>query len=415
MSKTIKNKIKNFNLRLFVIKYSNLIASFFQKIEVALIKKFFRVKSINGKSDLANVVDILNVNFYDWNGKELYRGGAERYVFDLACLIKEKGYVPRIIQNANNSFEKKYSGIDVIGIPAKSGWNFKKLFNYYVNYFEGSNFVISSPLDIACSVNDKKIIGINHGIHWDGMSNRFFLRSKDYKNIFNSLGNIESAVCVDTNFINWVRTFDRILANKLVYIPNYYDADNFLFKDKEFNDEKIVITYPRRIYPQRGSRLVFDILDEILEKYSNVFFHFVGQAEEEDKDLLEGYIKKYGNRIKWSILDMDQMDSAYEDSQIILIPTIASEGTSLSCIEAMATNNAIITTDIGGLPNLVINDFNGMLISPNRKELRDAVLELISNREKRIRLAKNAGKVAKVFEKKNWESKWSKVLDDFLK
>jgi hypothetical protein len=64
----------------------------------------------------AKTVDIVNVNFYDWDGATLYKGGAERYVYDLASILKEDGWSPRILQVANRSFEKQFRGIPVIGI-----------------------------------------------------------------------------------------------------------------------------------------------------------------------------------------------------------------------------------------------------------------------------------------------------------
>jgi len=40
----------------------------------------------------------------------------------------------------------------------------------------------------------------------------------------------------------------------------------------------------------------------------------------------------------------------------------------------MATNNAIISTNVGGLPNLIIDGYNGMLIHPKKEELRNSLL-----------------------------------------
>jgi len=36
-------------------------------------------------------LDIVNVNFFDWNGEIVYKGGAERYVCDLAVLLRSRG------------------------------------------------------------------------------------------------------------------------------------------------------------------------------------------------------------------------------------------------------------------------------------------------------------------------------------
>lgn len=366
-------------------------------------------------TNMNGVVDILNINFFDANGKILYKGGAERYVFDLAKLIRSLGYQPRIIQNSNIPFELELEGIPVIGIPAKSGWNPRKLYAHYILHFEHARHTICSPLEIPCLPTRNKVIGINHGIHWDVPSNNYnlFSRSK-YRKLFSALGHIDTGVCVDTNFINWVRTYDYGLAGKLKYIPNYFDNIQFLKTDKDFSDTDIVILYPRRLYAPRGFYITLEMIDAIFPRYQNVTMHFVGQADEPERKILDKYLGKYPNRIKSYEYDMAEMHKAYSDSQIVIIPTIFAEGTSLSCIEAMATNNAIISTDIGGLPNLIIDQHNGILIDPTSKSLIYAVESLINNRDQRVRLSENALRVSTSFRKDLWEKRWESILTSFL-
>ncbi|MBS4068887.1 MAG: glycosyltransferase family 4 protein [Sulfurimonas sp.] len=373
----------------------------------------FKVKYVS--TDKEHVVDIVNVNFFDWNGQTLYKGGAERYVLDLAKLIERSGRKARIIQNANTPFVREYQGLEVIGIPARSGWNFRKLYSHYLTDFDHSGNIIVSPLDIACISSDHNVIGINHGIHWDNVDNYWgFNDNRIRNNIVRSLEHIRCGVCVDTNFINWTRTFDYRLSTKLRYLPNYFDEAQFAPSNKDFSDDEITILYPRRLYAPRGFYLMSNILDALLNKYHNVRIHFVGQALEPETSIINLLVEKYGNAIKWYELEMEQMDKAYLESQIVLVPTVNSEGTSLSCIEALATNNAVIATNIGGLPNLIIDGFNGLLIEPSENALLAALEYLIENRSRRIELAQNGLVVSKAFTKNVWESRWKNIMDEFL-
>ena len=43
------------------------------------------------------------------------------------------------------------------------------------------------------------------------------------------------------------------------------------------------------------------------------------------------------------------MNEIYNIADIVVIPTTINEGTSLACIESMATARAIIATNVGGL------------------------------------------------------------------
>lgn len=366
----------------------------------------------SGRGGAENRIDIINVNFYDWDGKILFKGGAERYVYDLACIIQELGLSVRILQNANHPFKKTYHGIEVIGVKTGST-TIRGMSKAFAKEVNDAKFVIASPLDLACELNDSNVIGINHGIHWDTIKNALSnLRMTEFSEIFDALQNIEYGVCVDTNFINWVRTCDYSLAMKLVYVPNYYNPKDFVAKQKDFSKD-IVFTYPRRLYDARGIYLTLDVFDEILKKHSNIKLNLVGQTTD-DKVIkaVNALIKKYPGSVTLKEYDMEDMYTAYEESHVVMIPTRYAEGTSLSCIEGMATNNALIATNVGGLPNLVINRFNGMLIEPNTESLKSAVEELIEDRNALEVMAKNGKKLVGVFDKKYWDQSWQKILKE---
>ena len=56
-------------------------------------------------------------------------------------------------------------------------------------------------------------------------------------------------------------------------------------------------------------------------------------------------------------------------ADVAVVPTLYSEGTSLSCIEAMCAASAVLVTGVGGLSNLVLDDYNGLLVPPTREAL----------------------------------------------
>ena len=102
-------------------------------------------------------------------------------------------------------------------------------------------------------------------------------------------------------------------------------------------------------------------------------------------------------------------------SHITLIPTVHSEGASLSCLEAMACGNAVIATNAGGLTDIIINGYNGLLIDPQENELFDAVCLLIDNIDLRNTLGSNAIKLVQSFNKNIWITRWENILHKELK
>jgi glycosyltransferase involved in cell wall biosynthesis len=176
-----------------------------------------------------------------------------------------------------------------------------------------------------------------------------------------------------------------------------------------------VILYPRRLYKQRGFWLIAEVLPDILRRYPEAIFYFVGQAGEEgEREFMESAMREYPGRVRWETLAPDQMHTAYWAADISVIPTVHAEGTSLSCLEAMASGNAVIATDVGGLPNLIIPGHNGLLIKPEVDDLRDALETLIRDEGLRRRLAERAVDAARSFNLEDWKGKWSKVLQAHL-
>lgn len=378
-----------------------------------------KTKTIQQKPQGVKRVDIINVNFFDWGGEILYKGGAERYVYDLAVIIKEKGYRPRILQNAIVPFSKTYRGIEVVGVvtgaEGSQGPSLRQMSRSFNKACVGANLIIASPLDLACEIDCAPVIGINHGIHWDSVARHLYNnRTSDYDEIFDALSKIKTGVCVDTNFINWTRTYDYSLGEKLRYVPNYYDSNEFSKTEKDYNG-RLRIMYPRRLYDARGIFITLEAFDALLKKYQDIDLLLVGQTTDPEViKAVNSLMKKYPKQVTLEEYDMEDMHKAYEKSNVILIPTRYAEGTSLSCLEAMATNNTLIATNIGGLPNLVIDQYNGLLIDPNAKALVGAVELIAENRKLAEQLARNGIEMAKVFEKRNWNKRWINILEEEL-
>ena len=74
------------------------------------------------------------------------------------------------------------------------------------------------------------------------------------------------------------------------------------------------------------------------------------------------------------------------------IPSLM-EATSISCLEAMSSGKAIVSTDVGGLPELIDDDVDGFLIKPrNPKAMAEKILGLINDITLRDKFGKNARK-----------------------
>jgi len=221
-------------------------------------------------------------------------------------------------------------------------------------------------------------------------------------------------VSVDTNTINWVRAGAYNLSSKCSYIPNFVDCDQFKPEITRKSENRLVILYPRRLYEARGFWLVEKIIPGLLEKYPCLEFHFCGKANRLEEVEVKALINNYPENVKWYFYPPEEMHQAYPKADIVVIPTLYSEGTSLSCLEALACRKAVIATNVGGLPNLIIPDFNGLLIEPDVDSLREALELLINNEELRNKIAENGYKTASAFNIKTWGLRWRNLFKNYL-
>jgi glycosyltransferase involved in cell wall biosynthesis len=350
------------------------------------------------------IVYIFQFKFFDKSGTTCFNGGAERYLRDLAAVLVNEGKTPILIQVGQTKLWERTTGsLNVIGIPIKNDYDFIKFSTLLRNY----EFVIYSGYDDWGKKLHPNIL-ISHGINWDGPDND--VRIGKVRKI---ISDVDHFVSVDTNTISWLRTtFSKSLLGKnMRYIPNYVDTDLYKPLPRK-KSGRINITFPRRCSAERGYWPVSKVLPVIMEKYPQADFNFVGFAHGEKIAAdLKSLAARFPNRIKHCTVEPDEMAGIYQQTDISLIPTLYSEGTSLSCIEAQACGNIAIATNVGGLPNLVIDGYNGFLINPNEHDLLNALDKAIANPDLCERISKNAVLVAKAFDKKIWEDRWAQLIN----
>lgn len=360
-------------------------------------------------------INILTHSFidpYNHSGS-IFLGGSERYTRDLAYLLYNNGYEVEVHQPAKDDFYIKFEDIPIHGYSYRDGigTSIKKMI--YKTNNERKIFISWFTSQLFLTDN---FICINHGIDWDFPE--YMNKSMIIRNISANLKKARGVVSVDTNFINWARTIYADETNRINYIPNYADENIFFPRNKSditidingYDKNKLTIVYPRRICRERGTLEMTKVAEKLLNKYNNIQIVFVGEGHYQDEVYKQFINWKKNKPVIHVSLEFDEMYKAYQMADIVVIPTQYAEGTSLSCLEAMSMKKAIVATNIGGLCNLILPDFNGKLVNRDSQSIYNAICELIENESKRNSLAENAYKVSKSFTKEIWEKRWLEFI-----
>lgn len=400
------------------------IRSGLEAVETALFSSLYGLKAL-ANSCRQGCVSVLTATFFNYDGSDFYSGGAERYLLDLNEICRDLNIRMRVYQFANYSWLRFYENLEVVGIAA-NGENPEShstnLLKYMSHAFESIAGCVAaaniySPFYLAHQKSLSPAIGISHGISWDNESNKHNAMSFWQCNScrIQSAELLDKIISVDTNTPNWFQTVDYLVGHQMRYIPNYVDNNQFSPRENYAQvSGKIIITYPRRMYRARGLYMVLDIIDELLSQYDNIEFHFVGKGFESDIKKIERKISRWGERIKqYSCAPVD-MPQIYKQSDISLIPTLHSEGTSLSCLEALSSGNAVIATRVGGLTDLIIDRYNGLLIEPSAQSLFVAIKQVLDDSDMLVNLKKKGVETARAFSKKLWIERWKDVIENLI-
>lgn len=377
----------------------------------------FLYNTENSNQSAYPTINLVVSTFLDLDGNNMFFGGAERYIIELYNLLNELGYKLEVYQCANSNWVRYYRKIKVYGIKT-GGINTFLLNQRFHKWVPKSLLTIYFQMNLASPLFNAPSICVSHGIDWDNpwLQEKNFAYKRFLDNVLACFQNVSRVVSVDTNTINWIRATSYRLSSKFTYIPNFVNVEQFNSGKKELkeNQDKLIILYPRRMYEARGFTLLTQVIPGLIQKYPNIEFHFCGKADPINEIEINSLVAKYPQNIKWFYLSPEEMHNAYITADISIIPTMYSEGTSLSCLEALASGNAVIATNVGGLPNIILPNYNGLLINPDVDEIRNALELLISNETLRNEISRNGIKTAEVFSLENWKKSWEKILLEYL-
>lgn len=368
---------------------------------------------------------IIYRNVLTLDGSRFQVGGIETYILGLCEVLLEMKIQPIIVQCAHANFKKIIEGIEYRGIKHSGGKKYSKyLYNSIKNDLDSQDLMIWGSDEISFKISHKRTIAIQHGIAFDYYpeENRLKNGLKKYglghvfkylqrKRSLNNFINTKYKVCVDYNFWNWYRTFSIPEEDDNIFvIPNFTKIDET--NKKKRNDTLIKVVFARRFVRKRGVEIFIEVVNQ-LKHIENIHFTFAGEGPY--KEQIQKLVDE-SNNVFLTRYSPDESIGFHSNFDIAVVPTIGSEGTSLSLLEAMSAGNAVICTAVGGMTNIILNEFNGLIIKPNSvKELKASILRLVEDEELRIKIAENAKETVKeAFSFELWKKSWKKVFNEVV-
>jgi colanic acid/amylovoran biosynthesis glycosyltransferase len=151
-----------------------------------------------------------------------------------------------------------------------------------------------------------------------------------------------------------------------------------------------------RLVEKKGHEYALDAVAELVEQGYDVRYHIVGTGEREEflrERVRERGIEEYVEFLEH--ISDERLKTELQDAELFILPcVIASNGDRdvipVALKEAMATQTACISTTISGIPEMISDEEDGLLVeSRNSEALADAIATLFDDPDRRRKLAAN--------------------------
>lgn len=379
---------------------------------------------------MARVAFITNC-FLDDRG-QVFGGGAELHLYQLARLARDLGADPTVYQPGREAMQRRVDGIDVQNIDAtpKGIWNLGTrqalldghTFLHYQYPWSGAARAVKPGTWVTAT---------QQGVYWDipfvAAANRWYpggrlarwllpvWRYQQREGAFRAVAGCREVLAEDTSLLRVIQSdrpelrarihvasnfCDIVSENPSAYTDGVHSGIDMIRRAKSTGS--IVVLVPRNVSFTKGAWWLPAIVQEVTKQLEAKCHFFVTgvaidtaatakRCERELPNLVNSLdIEAKGALSFLNGVPHSQMVHAYLASDIVLIPTFAYEATSISAIEAMMLGRAVVATNVGGLNDLIDDEWTGLLTQTTVKAIAAGIVRLARDVPLRERLSSAA-------------------------
>ncbi|MEA1884582.1 MAG: glycosyltransferase family 4 protein [Thermotogota bacterium] len=195
-----------------------------------------------------------------------------------------------------------------------------------------------------------------------------------------------------------------VAADKIQVIPNAVDLDEFNLdiSGKPYRDEigvadgEFLIGVVGRITPHKGQDIFIQAIPDILNFFPNAKFTIIGEDTTSNGDFII-QLQQLAAELK---LETKVYFSAFKANvpqimkalDVLVVPSL-SEPFGRVVIEAMAAKTPVVASRVGGIPDIIKDGVNGILVPlKNPKAISEAVIRLLSDKDLYYNICQNGRK-----------------------
>jgi glycosyltransferase involved in cell wall biosynthesis len=314
-------------------------------------------------------------------------GGGEKWHFEFAKMLSERGYNVIMITNIHSELHKKISETSITHCEIKIGnlsfLNVLKLLKIklLLNKHSIDSIILGLPSDVKIGGIAAKLANVNKIIYRRGTAltvknsllNKYLYRNIITDVITNSV-EIQKKLLEQNPFLFPLENIHVIYNGIKINSPEFPKTLNFN------KNKKIIIGTAGRIVEQKGHfHLIYLALE--LKKY-NIDFEIQIAGKGPLKNSLIKLAEQNNVLNNINFLDFVETIEDFYNTIDIFVITSSHEGSANSIIEAMYFAKPIIAFNISSIPEVIDDNKNGLLVEyGNIKNMAEKIIYLINNPE----------------------------------
>lgn len=180
---------------------------------------------------------------------------------------------------------------------------------------------------------------------------------------------------------------------KLLYIYNGIEDPRLISKDdvrKQYVTKRyclMLATYE----PRKGHPYLLQAFKNVVKDFPDVRLQIYGYGKSHEKERVAGEVKHLALENNVSLNDFTpNTASLIANASVLVVPSQAYESFGLSIIEAMAFGIPVVTTDVGGMPEVLADSHAGYVCSKDDPiSFADAIKNILGNPSLASQLGRN--------------------------
>jgi glycosyltransferase involved in cell wall biosynthesis len=182
------------------------------------------------------------------------------------------------------------------------------------------------------------------------------------------------------------------------------DADAIASRDDTMSGGRIRLFAVSRIDPRKGLRVLPSVIARLAARGLDVGLDVAGPVvgapgeAERTAVLAAAAAQGVADRVRLiGAVPLERLLRLYRDYDVFVLPTLPGEGVPRVLLEAMAAGVPVVTTNVAGIPSLVVHERNGLLVDePSADAVADAIARLIADGTLRRRIIEGGYQTARL-------------------